>query len=139
MNITFSPARQVMGSIVNKLSGDYEGSNYNLDVNLVVIIFEEEGMYYTYCPSLDIMGYGKTEPEARDSFTTMLDEFFEYTIKKKTLRKVLKDLGWSIRKSKKKPIYPPNLEDLAKHNPELSEILNNKNYRSSKETVSMPV
>ena len=58
------------------------------------------------------------------------------TFNKKTLDKVLKKLGWSIKGSKKKPKFnPPKDSELVKSNPLYNEIVNKKNYKVSREDV----
>lgn len=85
---------------------------------------------------MDLSGYGYTQAEAKQSFSEALHEFFRYTNNKKTLEKVLKELGWAIRGSKKKPKFdPPKDSDLVSLNPLYNDIVNNKSYKVSREDV----
>ena len=65
-----------------------------------------------------------------------MHEFFRYTSNKNTLDKVLKDLGWNVKGSKKKPKFnPPKDSELVNLNPMYNEIVNNKSYKVSREDV----
>ena len=55
-----------------QLSGMFRNDKNKIDVKLPLIEFEEDGCYVVYCPALDVSGYGKTEPEANQSFTVSL-------------------------------------------------------------------
>ncbi len=59
-----------------------------------LIEFKEGDVFILFAPALDISGYGKTEEEAQQSFEVVFEEFIEYTVKKHTLHKELKRLGW---------------------------------------------
>lgn len=105
-------------------------------VGLSLVEFEEENVTIIYSPALDLSGYGYNHAEARSSFSEALQEFFRYTHNKQTLDKVLKDLGWKIKGSKKKPKFdPPKDSDLVASNPMYNEIVNNKSYKVSREDV----
>ena len=50
-----------------------------MKVEVPVVFFEDDGIYYAHIPPLDITGYGNNEKEARHSLTVMVDEFINYT------------------------------------------------------------
>lgn len=105
-------------------------------VALSLVEFKEENVTIVYSPALDLSGSGYSEDEAKQSFNEALNEFFRYTNNKNTLDKVLKDLGWAIKGSKKKPKFnPPSNSELVSSNPLFSEIINNKDYKTSKKEV----
>ncbi|SRR5680860_922046 len=105
-------------------------------VGLSLVEFEEDNVTIIYSPALDLSGYGYSKEEAKESFYEALHEFFRYTSNKRTLDKVLKDLGWAVRGSKKNPKFnPPTDSDLVSSNPLFNEIVNNKSYRVSRENV----
>lgn len=112
------------------------GSN-SAKVNLQVLVFEEENVYFAYMPSLDLTGYGKTEEEAKESLTIVLDEFFKYTLDKNTLFIEMQRLGWRIR-SKKNPLYAPQMSDLINSNEQLKEIVNSRQYTTLNYQVDIP-
>lgn len=112
------------------------GSN-SVKVNLQVLVFKEENIFFAYMPSLDLTGYGKTEEEAKESLTIVLDEFLKYTLDKNTLFIEMQRLGWKI-KSKKKPMYAPQMSDLINSNEQLKEIVNSKEYTTLNYQVDLP-
>ena len=46
-----------------------------------------------YSSHLDLSGYGHGLNQAKESFKIAFDDFIDYTLKHKTLEKVLQDLG----------------------------------------------
>jgi len=118
------------------LTAELGFGNGKYNVGLSLVEFEEDNVTIIYAPALDLSGYGYSQPEAKQSFFEALHEFFRYTNNKKTLDKVLKDLGWSVKGSKKKPKFnPPKDSDLVSLNPLYNEIVNSKNYKVSREDV----
>ncbi|MEI9933761.1 MAG: hypothetical protein WDM71_02675 [Ferruginibacter sp.] len=97
------------------ISGEKKFGSKNIKVNLQVLFFDEDGIYYAYMPSLDLTGYGNTEEEANKSLAVVLDEFLRYTLNKNTFIIELKRLGWKI-KSKNKPMSAPQMSDLINTN-----------------------
>ncbi len=105
-------------------------------VGLSIVEFVEDEIIIVYSPALDLSGYGKTIEEAQQSFTNAMEEFFRYTTNKKTLDKVLKDLGWAVKGSKKNLKFnPPKDSDLIISNSLYNEIVNNKSYKVSKQQI----
>ncbi len=118
------------------LTADLGFGNGKYHVGLSLVEFEEDNVTIIYSPALDLSGYGYSQPEAKQSFSEALQEFFRYTSNKKTLDKILKDLGWAIKGSKKKPKFnPPKDSDLVSLNPLYNEIVNSKSYKVSREDV----
>ncbi|MEQ9297020.1 MAG: hypothetical protein RIF33_00580 [Cyclobacteriaceae bacterium] len=110
-----------------------------LGVSVPVILFEDEGLHFMMCPPLDITGYGDTPEEAEASYKIMMDEFLDYTLKKKTLIKELTRLGWKVKKNNlKKPVQPPTITEVAKHNQEVNRIINEINYQKVTRQVAIP-
>lgn len=123
-----------MSSLRIKADLGFPDQKFHVDLSLVE--FEEDNVTIIYSPALDLTGYGYNHPEARQSFTEALHEFFQYTKNKKTLNEVLEELGWAIQGSKKKPKFsPPKDSDLVITNPTYNEIVNNRNYKVSREEV----
>lgn len=119
-----------------QLTADLGFSNGKYHVGLSLVEFEEENVTIVYSPALDLSGYGYSQEEAKQSFSEALNEFFRYTNNKNTLDKVLKDLGWAVRGSKKKPKFnPPKDSDLVSLNPLYNDIVNTKSYKVSREDV----
>ena len=61
---------------------------------LPLISFIEDDCYITYCPALDLSGYGENQTEVDQSFEVVLSEYFKYTVNKKTLAEDLRKMGW---------------------------------------------
>ena len=80
------------------VSGQWISGKDRIKCKLPLIIFKEENNIITYCPALDLSGYGSTEEEAKKSFEITLSEYFRYTVHKRTLVEDLRKHGWIIRK-----------------------------------------
>lgn len=106
-------------------------SGDHITVNVLVIIYEEEGIHYAYCAALDVTGYGKTEDEAHRSFEITLSETISYAVSNGTLLALLESMGWNKN-------TPPKMTDLAIHNQDLADILNTKAYRTYKQDIVLP-
>lgn len=119
------------------LSGEKKFGTKSIKVSLQVLFFEEDNIHYAYMPSFDLTGYGNTEDEAKESLTIVLDEFLRYTLNKNTLFIEMQRLGWKI-KSKKKPMYAPQMSDLINTNDQLKDIVNSKQYTTSNYQVNVP-
>lgn len=119
-----------------QLTANLGFSNQKYQVCLSLVEFDEDDVVIIYSPALDLSGYGHSEEEAKNSFSESLHEFFRYTYNKNTLDKVLKDLGWTIKGTKKKPKFDPPLNsDLVISNSLYNEIVNNKSYKVSRQEV----
>ncbi len=120
-----------------KLSGKFEFGNKFIAINLKVVFFKEDNIFYAYLPTLDLTGYGNTGAEAKKSLKVVLDEFLRYTLNKNTFFPELKRLGWNI-KNKKTLMTPPEMSDLIKRNDQLKDIINHKQYSTSDYPVQLP-
>jgi hypothetical protein len=119
------------------LSGEKNFSGKSVKINVPVILFNEDGIYYAFIPSFDLTGYGRSQDEASESLAVVLDEFLRYTLNKNTFLLELKRLGWKI-KSRKKPMVAPQMSDLINTSEQLKEIVNYKKYTTSDLQVNMP-
>lgn len=82
----------------------FKNSTSEVQAKVQLITFTENEICFCHCPQLNTTGYGHNEQEAFDSFNIVIKEFFNYTTNKKTLGKILENLGWKIKKgSTKKP------------------------------------
>ena len=114
------------------------GSTGDIEFNLPIIVFEEDGATICYCPALDLSGYGMNEREARDSFAYVISEYFDYTEKKKTLTSDLRRLGWDVKNSLRKKIVPPSTTKLLDHNANFKRVFENFDYKKSSTPVKIP-
>lgn len=119
-----------------RVSGEVYTDRMSIKVQLPIISFEENGCKIIYCPALDLSGYGMTEDEAKESFQISLEEFFRYTIRKKTLEKVLTKLGWTL-KSKKK-MTPPSMDVMLANNRTFRNIFNRHSFSKTSASITIP-
>jgi hypothetical protein len=120
------------------IKGTWSSGDREIDVHLSFIIFNQEGIMVVYCPALDVSGYGKSEEEAFKSFEISLGEFLLYTNNKETFTSELQRMGWTIKKSKYKPMIPPPMSKLLEDNDNFSKIFNTYPFRKIDHTVSLP-
>ena len=114
-----------------KVSGEWSDDKHLLKISLNVFLFTEDNIHYAYIPAFDILGYGNNENEAKKSVEISLSEFFKYTLSKKTFVIELKRLGWKIEKAKKN-YRAPSISEQMNLNEQLRDIIDNKQYRTSK-------
>src|SRR6187455_3060787 len=100
-------------------SAKLKNSRAIVDTHLSLLSFVEE----------DIYGYGQSETQARDSFTTTFKATISYMVNKSTLTEELRSLGWIVKKNKKGVLYtPPLFSHLIEENEEVRNIVNTKVY-----------
>ena len=120
--------------------GKFTKGNVNIEVDLVVLHFEEDKVHFIHSPHLDLTGYGKNLKEAEASFEVILEEYFRYTLSKKTLFKDLRAHGWDIKESSTKPkVTPPEFSTLISKNKELSRIMNSHDFSKQSRKVGIPL
>lgn len=100
-------------------------------IQVPVVYFKEDNIFYASIPALEILGYGYTEKEAKASLDVMVKEFFDYTTKNKTLHSELKRMGW------KKIEYPP-LSNLIHQDQQLKNIFDNREVRTGRKKLNLP-
>lgn len=110
-------------------------------VKLLLIHFEDENsVQFIYSPHLDLTGYGDSLSNAKNSFEIALEDFVDYTLKKKTIGKVLSGLGWEIKGSSKKPkkVLAPSITSVIKDNEYVSEIFDKYSTNTFHQEVGLP-
>ena len=124
----------------------FEGGFANKDsvvkVKLLLVHFcDEDGIHFIYSPHLDLTGYGADAEEAKRSFEIVLEDFIDYTLKKKTLGKVLKDLGWELKGSLKNPkkVLAPSITTVIGNNEYVAEIFDKYPVSTYHEEVELPL
>jgi hypothetical protein len=97
-------------------SGKIKSLQSHFTFDVAVLLYVDEGYFYAVAPALDIVGAGKTERQATQSFETVLDEFIKYSFNKRTLLQELKKLGWEVpdNYAKKFKAKWPELDELKK-------------------------
>lgn len=114
-----------------------ENKNTRINVKLSVVMFKENNIHISYCPAVNVYGYGESEDEALKSFEVALSEFFRYTINKKTLGSELEALGWKVKGNNK--ISPPNMSALLSQNREFQTIFNTKPFSKFDKGFNIPL
>jgi len=121
--------------------GDYSNREDNVKVKLLLVHFQDEqGIHFIYSPHLDVTGYGTTVEDAKESFGIVYEDFIDYTLKKNTMGKVLKNLGWELKGSLKKPknILAPSITSIISNNDYVSEIFDNYAVNTYHQEVGIP-
>jgi hypothetical protein len=78
-----------------------------LNGNLSVSFFKQDGCVIAYAPALDLSSYGSDEREAQKNFTEALDAFWDSFRDSRKLDQLLESLGWN--KSKDTSWQPPKV------------------------------
>lgn len=125
-------------SIKRTVTGKWVYGRNTIECTLPLIIFKEDDNIITFCPALDLSGYGFTEEEANHAFEETLSEYFRYTVNKKTLAEDLEKMGWKIRKNLRKPAIPPTMDDLLKNNEDFKRIFNTYDFHKRNTTINIP-
>jgi hypothetical protein len=121
--------------------GGYKNKSGNVLVRLLLFHFEDENkVHFIYSPHIDLTGYGNDIVEAKKSFEIVLEDFVDYTLKKKTLGKVLSDLGWDLKGSTKIPkeVLAPSIASVIKENEYISEIFDKYSVNTYHQEVGLP-
>jgi hypothetical protein len=121
--------------------GGYKNKSGNVIVMLLLFHFEDEKkIHFIYSPHLDLTGYGNNIKEAKKSFEIVFEDFIDYTLKKRTLGKVLSNLGWELKGSTKKPkkVIAPSITSVIKDNEYVSEIFDKYPVNTYYQEVGLP-
>lgn len=117
---------------LQQFKGSYpmkEGTGIN--VCLSIILYKEERVHYAYCAALDILGYGYTAEEAKQSFAFMLEEILTDAVANGNLGALLAAYGWEHNQ-------PPKTSALISSNKELADIIDKKAYRTIHKDIILP-
>lgn len=121
--------------------GKYQNKIGSVKVKLLLFHFEDEHkVHFIYSPHLDLTGYDNNFEEARKSFEIVFADFIDYTLKKKTLNKVLTGLGWELKGSPHKPkrVIAPSITSVIKDNKYVSEIFDKYPVNTYHQEVGLP-
>ena len=119
-----------------RFEGKFHGKESLTMVNLSLFIWNEDGLFYVFSPALDLYGYGKNEAEAKESFEFNLNEFVDYTEKKKTIFDELEKLGWTTNR-KKNRIKSPDISDLMVDNSDLRSIISDPKVKQENANIEL--
>ena len=121
--------------------GKYQNKSASVKVKLLLFHFEDENkVHFIYSPHLDLTGYDKSFDEARKSFEIVFEDFIDYTLKKKTLGKVLTELGWELKGSSMRPkkVIAPSITSVIKDNEYIAEIFDKYPVNTYHQEVGLP-
>lgn len=121
--------------------GKYQNKSASFKVKLLLFHFvDEHKVHLIYSPHLDLTGYGNNLEEARNSFGIVFEDFVDYTLKKKTLGKVLTGLGWELKGSAQRPkkVIAPSITSVIKDNEYVSEIFDKYSVNTYHQEVGLP-
>lgn len=121
--------------------GDFKNNKSQVKINLLLIHFKDENeIHFIYSPHLDLTGYGQNLKDAKKSFEIVFEDFIDYTLKKKTLGKILLDLGWELRGSAKKPkkVLAPSITSIISNNEFVSDIFDKYPVNTFHKLVGIP-
>jgi hypothetical protein len=124
-----------------QFEGEYKHKSLTANIKLLLIHFkDDQNIHFIYSPHLDLTGYGESLKEAKESFKIAFEDFIDYTIKKKTLGKVLAKLGWQVKGSVKNPrkAIVPSITDVIKDNDYVSEIFDKYPVKTYHQKVGIP-
>ncbi len=116
--------------------GSFEADRYRIEVALLILSWVEEDVFYTYSPTLDLTGYGKSEMDAKDSFKITLNEFIRYANNKGTLFDELEHLGWAVNRKKRK-VYAPEISQLREDNEEYRRLEGKEGVKSETSALEL--
>ncbi len=121
--------------------GGYKNKAGEVKVNLLLIHFKDESnIHFIYSPHLDLTGYGQNLKDAKKSFEIVFEDFIDYTLKKKTLGKILSKLGWELKGTLKRPrkILAPSITSVISQNKYVSEIFDKYPVNTFHQEVGIP-
>ena len=107
-----------------------------ITMDLSLVSFVDDKVFFVYCPALDLTGYGNNEDEAQQSFSQTLKMYFEDTIHKNTLFKDLERHGWVVKKQNR--LKSPDFDYLFKTNRQLKGIVNNRDFTKYTKQIQFP-
>ena len=103
-----------------------------------VIFFKEDDAILAYCPSLNLIGCGNTEQEAKESFDIVFEEYINYTTENNTLIKDLEEHGWKIQGNNKK-LVPPDIFKSMQKDENFCRIFNEYDFKKQNFSLAIPV
>lgn len=121
--------------------GGYKNHAGEVKVNLLLIHFKDENnIHFIYSPHLDLTGYGENLGAAKKSFKIVFEDFVDYTLKKRTLGKILTKLGWELKGTLKRPkkVLAPSITSVISDNDYVSEIFDKYPVSTFHQEVGIP-
>lgn len=106
-------------------------SNKGIEVKVSVFVYldtdyPKEGMFIAYCPSLNLIGYGMGEENAKKDFEWIMDDYLSDMMSQGTLEEDLRNHGWKMTK---KAFSEPKISDMMANNKELKDFIDKGLYQ----------
>ena len=105
------------------------------NVEVDILQFTENEIFYKYCPALNLIGHGKTLLRSTQSFDIVFQEYIAYTAKNLTFLADIKSLNWQSTRTKY--IIPP-LSQLYHNNENLKRILDELEFTKITASLDLP-
>ena len=87
--------------------------------------YPDGDMFIAYCPSLNLIGYGNGEENAKKDFEWMMDDYLNDMVTKGTLEEDLKNHGWTVVKES---FSEPKISDMMSKSDELKDFIDKGLY-----------
>lgn len=116
-----------------KINGHVDIESGSVKFSLDIYIFKEGALTYSYCPSLDITGYGEDSEAAKSEMEYQLKEYFDYTMRKDTLRSDLAGHGWTENEGER--FTAPSVSYLMRRYPDFKDLIENREYLKYSQSV----
>ena len=106
-------------------------SSKGIEVKVSVFVYldtkhPDGDMFIAYCPSLNLVGYGNGEENARKDFEWIMNDYLNDMVSQGTLAKDLVSLGW---KEGKRSFSEPKVSDMMKTNRDLKKFIDEVPYQ----------
>ncbi len=109
-----------------------------VEMNLLVLLYQEDGIFFVYAPELDLTGYGESKEAAMESFDTVLEGYLQYTFENNTLHEDLLAHGWTADAAGTSPIKPPSFNEMVNRNKEFKKRVDKGQVVVASGTVRFP-
>jgi len=105
------------------------------NVQVDILQFNEDGLFYNYCPALHLTGYGKTLLASTQSFDIVFQEYIVYTVENLTFLADIKSLNWQSTRTE---YLIPTLSQLSHIDENLKRILDELEFIKITASLDLP-
>ena len=108
-------------------------------ISISVFLFRDDNkIVNAYCPSLNLIGVGNTEQEAKNDFELVVKEHFEWCAENGTIVQDMERFGWKFSNGKAEE---PSLSRMLRDNSMFRSIMKRSEYKkySRNREVAMSV
>lgn len=106
-------------------------SNKGIQVKVSVFVYLDQDhpdgdMFIAYCPSLNLIGYGNGEENAKKDFEWIMDDYLNDMVSQGTLEEDLRNHGWTISQ---RTFSEPKISDMMAKDKELKDFIDKGLYQ----------